>query len=161
MELRTGLNQKFNMDTKDIYSECLKLDNQLCFPLYAAGREVVSQYTPFLKELNITYTQYIVFMVLWEEKSITVKDLGKRLYLDSGTLTPLLKKLEVEGYIKRNRDKSDERVVIVSLTDLGWELREKAKQIPFKVGQCLKMDIEDAKKLKELLYKFLNSLEID
>lgn len=147
------------MIKKDEFTECLKLDNQLCFPLYAAGREVISRYTPVLKDLNITYTQYLVFMVLWEQEQITVRDLCKKLYLDSGTLTPLLKKLEKEGYLIRNRNDQDERVVLISLTKAGWDLREKAKEVPLKVGKCVKLNQEDALQLKVLLNKLLNNLD--
>ena len=100
----------------------LKLDNQLCFPLYAASREVIRRYRPFLEELDLTYTQYITMMVFWEVGQINVKELGKRLYLDSGTLTPLLKSLEAKGYVNRSRSKSDERVLNVELTVAGEEL---------------------------------------
>ena len=119
------------------YDELLKLDNQLCFPLYAAARQVVSLYTPYLKELGLTYTQYIVFLVLWEKDGIPVGELGRRLYLDNGTLTPLLKKLESAGYVSRSRAKDDERVVTVTLTDQGRELKTKAREIPLKVGACI------------------------
>ena len=112
------------------YDEMLKLENQLCFPLYAASRQVVSLYTPYLKELGLTYTQYIVFLVLWEKDGIPVGELGKKLYLDNGTLTPLLKKLEGGGYVTRSRQKDDERVVIVSLTKEGRALKEKARGDP-------------------------------
>lgn len=135
--------------------EALKLENQLCFPLYAAARQVVSLYTPYLKELGLTYTQYIVFLVLWEHDGIPVGELGKRLYLDNGTLTPLLKKLESAGYLSRSRDKSDERVVIVTLTDVGRALKEKAKEIPLKVGSCIRLDEKEASGLYALLYRLL------
>lgn len=138
-----------------IYDEMLKLDNQLCFPLYAASRQVVSLYTPYLKELGLTYTQYIVFLVLWETDGIPVGELGRRLYLDNGTLTPLLKKLEAAGYLTRSRDTADERVVIVSLTGEGRALKEKAKEIPLKIGTCIKLSENDAKALYEILRKLL------
>ena len=137
------------------YDEMLRLDNQLCFPLYAASRQVVSLYTPFLKELGLTYTQYIVFLVLWERDGIPVGDLGRRLYLDNGTLTPLLKKLEAAGYISRTRDKADERVVVVTLTDEGRALKERAKDIPFKVGSCIRMEESEAGSLYTMLYHLL------
>ena len=111
--------------------DCLKLDRQLCFPLYAASKEVIKKYKSFLNELDITYTQYIVMLVLWEENNINVKALGEKLYLDSGTLTPLLKTLENKGYIKRSRLKSDERNLIISITNKGESLKEKAKDIPY------------------------------
>ncbi len=138
------------------YNEALKLENQLCFPLYAAARQVVSLYTPHLKELGLTYTQYIVFLVLWEKDGIPVGELGRRLYLDNGTLTPLLKKLESAGYLTRSRDKIDERVVIVTLTDAGRALKEKAKEIPFKVGRCIGLDEKEAGAMYTLLYLLLN-----
>ncbi|MBR1535262.1 MAG: MarR family transcriptional regulator [Ruminococcus sp.] len=142
--------------TEKEYNEALKLENQLCFPLYAAARQVVSLYTPHLKELGLTYTQYIVFLVLWEKDGIPVGELGRRLYLDNGTLTPLLKKLESAGYLTRSRDKIDERVVIVTLTDAGRALKEKAKEIPFKVGRCIGLDEKEAGAMYTLLYLLLN-----
>ena len=141
-----------------IYDEMLKLDNQLCFPLYAASRQVVSLYTPYLKELGLTYTQYIVFLVLWETDGIPVGELGRRLYLDNGTLTPLLKKLEAAGYLTRSRDTADERVVIVSLTDEGRVMKEKAKEIPLKIGTCIRLTEEEAKGLYTVLYKILGGV---
>ena len=110
--------------------EQLKLENQLCFPLYAAAKEVVRKYKPFLDELDLTYTQYITMMVLWEKEELNVKELGSVLYLDSGTLTPLLKKLELKGYISRNRCKEDERNLIIQITEKGDTLKEKAAKIP-------------------------------
>ena len=137
------------------YDELLKLDNQLCFPLYAAARQVVSLYAPYMKELGITYTQYIVFLVLWEKDGVTVGELGQRLYLDNGTLTPLLKKLEAGGYITRDRSREDERVVLISLTEQGRALKEKAKEIPLKVGSCIALSEKDAAGLYTLLYQLL------
>lgn len=140
----------------DVYvDEALKLENQLCFPLYAAARQVVSLYTPYLKELGLTYTQYIVFLVLWEGKPVTVGELCRRLYLDNGTLTPLLKKLESSGYIVRARDNTDERVVTISLTQDGEALKERAAQIPQKVGSCIALSAEEAGAMYRLLYKLL------
>lgn len=141
------------------YDEALKLENQLCFPLYAAARQVVSLYTPYLKELGLTYTQYIVFLVLWESDGITVGELGRRLYLDNGTLTPLLKKLEAQGYLSRMRSEEDERVVVVSLTDEGIALKEKAKEIPLKVGACIGLSEQEAGAMYTLLYKLLKEGE--
>lgn len=141
------------------FDEMLKLENQLCFPLYAAARQVVSLYTPHLKELGLTYTQYIVFLVLWEGDGIPVGELGRRLYLDNGTLTPLLKKLESAGYLTRSRDKDDERVVTVTLTDSGRALKEKAKDIPLKIGSCIKLKEEEAQGLYILLYQLLKGVE--
>lgn len=138
--------------------DALKLENQLCFPLYAAAKEIVGKYHDVLEELNLTYTQYIVMMVLWNSDSINVKELGKRVYLDSGTLTPLLKKLENKGYIKRNRDKIDERNVFVSLTKEGIALKDKAINVPSTIGECIPLSLEEAKTLYSLLYKVLENL---
>lgn len=135
--------------------EKLKLKNQLCFPLYACSKEIVKKYKPYLDPLELTYTQYITMMVLWEKQDISVKELGAALLLDSGTLTPVLKTLEKKGYIERNRSKEDERILIVSLTEEGIELREKAKDVPEQMGSCLKISPEDAAQLYELLYKIL------
>lgn len=135
--------------------DMLKLDNQLCFPLYACSRKVVSLYTPYLKELGITYTQYLVFLVLWEKDHISVGDLCQRLYLDTGTVTPLLKKMEKEGFISRVRKKEDERIVIVILTEKGLSLRDQAALIPAQIGQKLPLEEQDALNLYELLYKVL------
>lgn len=137
--------------------EALKLDNQLCFPLYAASRKVVGAYTPLLKPLGLTYTQYIVFMVLWEQDNIPVGEIGARLCLDSGTLTPLLKKLEKSGYITRERRKEDERTVYVCLTEEGRRLKDKARDIPKTIGQCLPLEREEAEVLYRLLYKILGN----
>ncbi len=142
------------MDEKTT-SKALRLDNQLCFPLYAAARRVVSLYTPYLKPLGLTYTQYIVFLVLWEHDGLTVGELGRRLYLDNGTLTPLLKKLEASGMIERTRDTSDERVVVITLTDAGRALEQKAVEIPLRVGSCLHLDASQAQSLYTILYQLL------
>ena len=135
----------------------LKLENQLCFPLYACSREIVRMYKPFLDEIGLTYTQYIAMMVLWEKKQLTVKQLGEILYLDSGTLTPLLKKMEISGLLSRSRDKTDERSVIVTLTKQGEELKEQAVLIPEKISKCVTLDQDEAKQLYHLLYKILGS----
>ena len=136
--------------------EQLLLKNQLCFPLYACSRKIVSNYTPFLKPLGLTYTQYIVLMVLWEYESINVGKLGEILYLDAGTLTPLLKRLEKAGYVTRQRSKDDERVTIISITSEGEELKEKCKDIPLKFSsKGSAIDDSEAKELYRLLYKFL------
>ncbi len=135
----------------------LALENQLCFPLYACARKVVGMYTPYFKPLGITYTQYIVFMVLWQQDGISVHALGEKLYLDSGTLTPLLKKMEAAGYVRRERSKDDERVTIIYLTDEGRAMREKCEQIPLQMGRCFPMDIEEAMQLRTLLHKLLES----
>ena len=136
----------------------LKLENQLCFPLYACSKEVVKRYKPYLDELDLTYTQYITMMVLWEKKKINVKELGESLYLDSGTLTPLLKKLEAKGYIVRERSREDERNLIVSITDKGAKLRKRALTVPEKMGKCVNLTDEESLQLYRLLYKLLGNL---
>ena len=137
----------------------LKLDNQLCFPLYAASREVIRRYRPFLEELDLTYTQYITLMVFWEVGQINVKELGKRLYLDSGTLTPLLKSLEAKGYVNRSRSKSDERVLNVELTEAGEALKERAVKIPGCLMEMMPLNQEEAGELYRLLHKILSADE--
>ena len=137
----------------------LRLDSQLCFPLYATARRVVNHYTPLLKPLGITYTQYIVLLALWESGSATVGDLCRRLYLDNGTVTPLLKKMEEEGVIRRSRSKQDERVVTVTVTDQGWELRRKVKDVPGQVGCCIPLTHDEAFQLYTLLRKMLGNME--
>jgi DNA-binding MarR family transcriptional regulator len=137
----------------------LKLENQLCFPLYVASKEVVKQYLPYLEEIDLTYTQYIAMMVLWEHQSIGVKDLGGYLYLDSGTLTPLLKRLEGKGYIRRERSKEDERIVIISITPEGDALKDKAREIPKQMAKCMPLTQEEAATLYALLYKLINRLK--
>ncbi len=139
--------------------ESLKIENQLCFPLYACAKEVVRRYTPYLSPLDITYTQYITMMVLWEYGEMYVNTLGERLYLDSGTLTPLLKKLEKKGFVVRQRSSSDERCLTVSLTEAGWQLREKAVSIPEQLGNCIHLTPEEMMTLYHLLYKVLGELE--
>ena len=136
----------------------LKLENQLCFPLYACAGRVVNLYDPYFKPLGITYTQYIVFLVLWEKGSVCVGELSKKLFLDSGTLTPLLKKLEKEGYVERRRSEDDERKVIVSLTEKGRELEAFAADIPKKVGSCVNLSPEESYTLYMLLYKIINNI---
>jgi DNA-binding MarR family transcriptional regulator len=137
------------------YHEAMKLENQLCFPLYAAARKITGMYTPFLKPLDLTYTQYIVLLVLWEGHEITVGELCRRLYLDSGTISPLLKKLESAGYVVRTRTKEDERVVEIRLTEAGIALQEAVKNIPTEVGSCVKLPPEKAGTLYALLYELL------
>lgn len=138
--------------------EALKLKNQICFPLYAASREVIKQYRPYLDALNLTYTQYIAMMVFWEEKKISVKGLGKKLFLDSGTLTPVLKSLESKGYITRSRSVEDERVLIAEITENGEKLRDEAKTVPVSIAGCVKLEPDEALKLYELLYKILGAV---
>lgn len=138
--------------------EALRLENQLCFPLYACARKVVSQYTPFLKPLGITYTQYLVFMLLWAEDGLSVGDLCSRLYLDSGTLTPMLKKMEEKHLVERRRSKDDERVVRIYLTEEGKKMKEKAAAIPLQVGSCIRISPEEASALYSLLYKTIEQI---
>ena len=138
-------------------SESLRLDHQLCFPLYACARKVTSLYTPYFKELDLTYTQYIIFLVLWEQDGISVSQLGEKLYLDSGTLTPLLKKMETKGWIRRTRSEEDERVVMITLTKKGKELEKQAEKIPEKVGACIPLKPEEARELYRLLYQILET----
>ena len=138
--------------------DSLKLDNQLCFPLYACSKEIVRLYKPFLDEIDLTYTQYIVMMVMWETGEINVKSLGERLYLDSGTLTPLLKKLETKGYITRHRSAEDERNVIIRLTADGEALKKKAVCIPEKMQGCVHLTRDEAFELYRLLHKVLSSI---
>ena len=135
--------------------ESLKLKNQLCFPLYAASREILRKYTPLLKKIGLTYTQYIVMMVLWDCDKATVSDLCKQLYLDSGTLSPLLKSMEEKGLICRTRSTEDERVVTISLTEKGSSLRDEALAVPSAIGKCLNITPDEAKTLYSLLYKVL------
>lgn len=137
----------------------LKLDNQLCFPLYAAARRVVNAYTPLLKPLGLTYTQYIVMLALWESEKTTVGDLCRRLYLDCGTVTPLLKKLEENEWIIRRRSREDERVVEISVTDKGWDLREEVREIPGSMASCVSMEPEDGRALYTLLYRLLDAMD--
>jgi DNA-binding MarR family transcriptional regulator len=142
---------------KDPADEALKLDNQLCFPLYAAARKITNAYVPYLKPLGLTYTQYLVFLVLWEKDSQTVGDICSRLYLDNGTLSPLLKKLEIKGLISKIRTEKDERIVTVSLTEKGKKLKEKVKDVPFAIGRCFPLESKDAIELHRLLHDFLIS----
>ena len=138
--------------------DSLKLENQLCFPLYACSKEIVRRYKTYLDRLDLTYTQYIVMMVMWEEKELNVKELGDKLFLDSGTLTPVLKKLEAKGYVTRERSKIDERTLIVTLTDSGKELREMAVDIPIGMRGCLKLSDEEMIQLRTMLGKILSDM---
>ena len=138
----------------------LKLENQLCFPLYVCAKEVIRTYKPFLDELDLTYTQYIAMMALWEHKTLSVKSLGKLLYLDSGTLTPVLKSLEKKNYVLRERSREDERIVNVTITDQGMQLREKALSIPEKIGKCIDLSEDDAKTLYSILHKLADNFAI-
>ena len=135
--------------------DALKLDYQICFPLYAASREIIKHYRPILDELDLTYTQYIAMMVMWEDKAISVKDMGARLFLDSGTLTPVLKALEKKEYITRNRSKEDERVLIVEITEKGETLKEQAITVPQRIAGCVSLTPQEAMELYRILYKIL------
>lgn len=139
--------------------EALKIENQLCFPLYAASRSVIKKYTPLLDELDLTYTQYITLLVLWEKKELNVKQLGQCLYLDSGTLTPLLKKLEKKGLIERHRSREDERNLIITITEKGEALKKEAVKVPEILGSYVKFSEEESKTLYDLLYRMLEKDE--
>ena len=138
------------------YREAMKLANQLCFPLYAAARNVTNLYTPWLKPLGLTYTQYIVFLVLWEKEGLSVTEIGEKLMLDNGTLSPLLKKMEQAGYVERRRCREDDRVVEITLTEKGKSLQEKVKDVPGKVAGCIDLPPEKAQQLYSLLYELLD-----
>lgn len=139
--------------------DALRLENQLCFPLYACAREVVKKYKPFLDGIDLTYTQYVTMMVLWEKREVTSKEIGERLHLDSGTLTPVIKKLAEKGLVTRERAKDDERNLLVSLTQAGEALKVRAAAIPAQMGSCIRMEPEEAAALYGLLYKLLGALE--
>ena len=139
-------------------SPFLKLENQLCFPLYVAAKAVVSRYNYFLDEIDLTYTQYIAMMVLWEHNSVSVKELGGYLYLDSGTLTPLLKRLERKGFIQRERSTEDERLVNIAITEAGEALKEKAALVPFKMYDCISLTTEDTQALSTVLTKLIQQM---
>ncbi len=139
------------------YREAMKLANQLCFPLYAAARNVTGLYTPWLKPLGLTYTQYLVFLVLWEKDGLSVTEIGEKLMLDNGTLSPLLKKMEKAGHIERRRCREDDRIVEITLTDEGKALQEKAKDIPAGVAGCINLSPEKAQTLYALLYELLDN----
>lgn len=131
----------------------LKLENQICFPLYVAAKEVVRKYRPLLEPLGLTYTQYIAMMVMWEHRSLPVGKLGDLLYLDSGTLTPMLKKMEAAGLVKRTRSRNDERSVIVTVTEAGMELKSRASEVPQKMARCVSLSSEEIETLVSLLHK--------
>ena len=135
--------------------DALKLENQLCFPLYACSREIVKRYKPFLDKIDLTYTQYITMMVMWEKKCVNVKELGECLYLDSGTLTPLLKKLEAKGLLTRVRSEKDERNLVVTITDEGEKLKEQAVEVPMQIAGCTNLTAEEGMQLYKILYKIL------
>lgn len=139
--------------------DALRLENQLCFPLYACAKEVTRRYKPFLDPLGLTYTQYITMMVMWEKKEVRVKDLGEVLYLDSGTLTPLLKRLEQKGLISRSRYQEDERALCVRITEEGEKLRETAKSVPVGMRACIPLNDEEMLVMKKLLSRTLDAIE--
>ena len=139
--------------------ECLRLDNQLCFPLYACAKEIVRQYRKPLEELNLTYTQYVVMMVFWEFGGMTEKELGEKVHLDSGTLAPLLKRLEKQGLVDRIRPETNERKLYISLTEKGEELRKEAVRIPQVVRGCINLSSDETEMLRFLLLKTLDSME--
>ena len=139
--------------------DSITLKNQLCFPIYLCSKEIIRKYTPLLNKLDLTYTQYIVMMYFWEKEKSNVKDIGKTLLLDSGTLTPLLKKLENKGFITRIRSKIDGRNLEVEITEKGKKLKEKAKSIPKTMGKCIDLSNEEAITLHSLIYKVLINVE--
>lgn len=139
--------------------ESLKLQNQVCFPLYACSKELVRQYRPYLKKLDLTYTQYIVMMVMWENETVSSKELSEYLHLDYGTLTPVLKKLEKTGYLTRERSADDERLLTIALTEKGRELKKKAVSIPTAIAECMGLTVDEFKTLYTLTYKALKHME--
>ncbi|KGX87879.1 MarR family transcriptional regulator [Pontibacillus halophilus JSM 076056 = DSM 19796] len=140
--------------------EHLRLENQLCFSVYATAREITKLYRPLLEELNVTYPQYLVLLVLWEEDRLTVKELGHRLYLDSGTLTPMLKRMEQADYLQRIRSKEDERVVVVTLTEKGRAARKQANDIPHLLLDHIDVDPDELSQMKGTLMKVLQSVHV-
>lgn len=138
--------------------DSLKLEYQICFPLYACAREVVKKYRPYLDEIDLTYTQYIAMMVFWEKGKCSAKELGEKLYLDSGTLTPVLKSLEKKGFVKRVRSIEDERLLMVEITNKGEKMKERAVEIPTKVASCVNLSPQEAVELHKMLYKILRTL---
>ena len=142
---------------EEVY-DCLKLQNQLCFPIYLLSKEIIKKYTPYLNEINLTYTQYIVMMYFWEKKKSNVKEMSNILLIDSSTLTPLLQKLEHKGFIKRERSNVDERNLCITITKEGEKLKEKAKVIPEKVGKCLNLSSDELVVFHKLIYKTLENV---
>ncbi len=143
----------------NVNTDSIRIEEQLCFPLYACSKEMVRKYKPFLDELGLTYTQYITMIVLWEKKETNVKELGERLYLDSGTLTPLLKKLELKGYITRKRSTADERNLLVKITEEGIALKEQARNIPVRLLKELDLTQAEIDRLHEAIYDILVRLK--
>ena len=147
------------MSTNNSKYDCLKLSNQVCFPLYACSKELTKQYTPYLKKLGLTYTQYVVMMVMWEKEVISSRELAESTHLDYGTLTPVLKRLEASGYIKRERMARDERLLTLTLTENGRALKDKALEIPVCIASKAGLTNEEFKTLYELTYKALGNME--
>ncbi|MBQ1288525.1 MAG: MarR family transcriptional regulator [Erysipelotrichaceae bacterium] len=137
--------------------DALKLENQLCFPLYAASKEVIRRYNPLLKKLDLTYTQYLVMMVLWEEGTIGAKELGDKLFLDSGTLTPLIKKMQAKGYLEKTQSEDDLRRITLTITEKGRRLQDEAVSVPFAVADCVRLEEKDVADLYRILYEILHS----
>ncbi len=144
--------------TIEHFNEILKLDNQLCFALYVCSKEIIKKYKPLLDPLGLTYTGYITMLALWEKDEITVKDLGQKLYLDSGTLTPLLKKLEAQNLVTRIRSLSDERNVVIKLTDKGHELKSKAKRVPWDLICSVNLKTDNTSNLLSSLHSIMNQI---
>ncbi len=139
--------------------DCIRLENQICFPLYACAKEVVRQYRKPLERLGLTYTQYVVMMVLWEFGGMTEGELGRKVYLDSGTLAPLLKRMEKQGYITRIRPETNERKLFIELTAAGDALKDQAAEVPCEMEGCLKLAQDEQLLLKELLNKAIIRME--
>ena len=157
----SGKGKKENMalDGANGRYDCIKLENQLCFPLYVCSKEIVRHYKPFLDEIGLTYTQYITMMALWERGCVNVSQLGECLYLDSGTLTPVLKTLEAKGLVIRKRSEEDERSVNVEATEPGMALREQAITIPPRRGACVNLSPEEAAELYRILHKIIGHFD--
>ena len=141
--------------------DCLLLKNQLCFPTYAVANKIIRRYQPLLKDLDLTYTQYIVMMVMWEKEVVNEKDLVNALYLQANTLNPLLKKLEAKNYIKINKDEADKRNLKISLTDEGRALKDKAVHVPASLAKEINLTEEEAIFFYKILYKILNETKED
>ena len=146
--------------TKDRY-ESIRLKNQLCFPLYACSKEIIRQYRKPLEKLGLTYTQYVVMMVLWEDGGMTEGDLGKKVYLDSGTLAPLLKRMEKQGIINRVRPDDNERKLFISLTEKGEAMKEQALDVPKAMNGCIDLPEDELRELKRLLDKAVSGMSKD
>ena len=147
------------MSEKKSKYDSLKLQNQVCFPLYACSKELVRQYSPHLKKLDLTYTQYVVMMVMWEKETVSSRELADSTHLDYGTLTPVLKRLEKVGYITRKRSPEDERLLILTLTDAGRKLKDKAVDIPSCMAKCMGLTMDEFKQLYLLTYMALKNME--